>query len=417
MLGILAEIFIFIGEKRKTHPNMKKTTFLLLTLLMLASCVEEFKIPKKVMDEYESEIVIQGRILAGEESVVYVSYTSQFNQEIAAPAIRDAEVYIVGNDGYRSSVAEYEPENNCYTVDTRSISRNVQYAVEVKLDGETYQSDFLSIMDSPDIDEITYKENGDTIHNGISIHVTTFADDEDSRHYMWSYEEDWEFHAEIDITRTPHEVPIYNENWYPLESPNVNPYYYCWMSSVSRNVHIYSTSELNENSVKNVKLIDIPIDDIRISYIYSILVKQWSLSDDAYHYYKTLKKYTEESGGLFTPMPTEIHGNVSCISNPKKKARGYVLASNVKNKRIFVYSSDFKEIIPQYENCYMEIPGQTPNWEFSWLQRIDAFGHVVLSKSGKIDVDSRLYSSECVDCRETKGSTKKRPAFWPNNHE
>ena len=58
------------------------------------------------------------------------------------------------------------------------------------------------------------------------------------------------------------------------------------------------------------KLLEIPRDDVRISYIYSILVKQWSLSDEAYRFFRTQKLYTEESSGLFTPMPTEISGNV-----------------------------------------------------------------------------------------------------------
>ena len=258
---------------------MKNYIICSIVSIILCSCINEYKLPTEFSEEFEPEIVIQGRILAGEESVIYVSYTSQFNQETITPVVRDAEVFIVGSNGYKSPVAEYEPENNCFVADTRTISRNEQYAVEVKLDGETYQSEYLTILDTPEIDEITYKEHNDTIYNGISIHVTTLADKKDSRHYMWSYEEDWEFHSEIDITRTPHEVPIYDERWYPLENPNVNPYYYCWMRAVSRNVHLYSTNELTENKVKDVKLTEIPIDDIRISYIYSILVKQWSLSD------------------------------------------------------------------------------------------------------------------------------------------
>lgn len=75
-----------------------------------------------------------------------------------------------------------------------------------------------------------------------------------------------------------------------------------------------------ENKVKDVKLLDIPIDDIRITHIYSIHVKQWS-------------------------------------------------------------------------------------------DNIDKFGCIALSKSGKIDMDAILYSRECVDCRKTKGVTKKRPDF------
>ena len=392
---------------------MKNIASLLITLSFLfSSCVEEYKLPSKVVNEYESEIVIQGRILAGEESIIYISYTTPFNQEIPTPIVRNAQVSVVGQNGYRSEVAKYEPENNCYVIDTQNIDKNTLYAVEVKVDGETYQSEFLTVLDTPPINEVTYKENED----GISIHVTTLASEEKSRNYMWGYEEDWEFHTEIDLARTTGKVPVYNERIYPLVNLYKNPYYYCWMHKVSRNTYLYSTEELTENSVKNVKLLDIPINDIRISYIYSILVKQWSLSEAAYNYYKTLKLYTEESGGLFTPMPTEIQGNVTCVSNPQKRARGYVLASNVVTKRLFVYESDFKLLFTEYENCHYEEPDKFSGTD-SWPERISKYGYVAITPNGYINNESLLYSKECIDCRNTRGATKKRPDFWPNNHE
>lgn len=85
------------------------------------------------------------------------------------------------------------------------------------------------------------------------------------------------------------------------------------------------------------------MNDIRISYIYALLVKQWSISEEAYEYYRLMKLYTEESSGLFAPMPSDVRGNLTCISNPDKGVRGFVIASNVKEKRAFVYASDFKE--------------------------------------------------------------------------
>lgn len=394
---------------------MKKTTYFLLMLLMLASCVEEYKIPQTVSDIYESEVVVQGRILAGEESVIYVSYTTPFGQEEKVPVVRDAQVTIIGENGYRSEMAEYEPSNTCYIINTRELPDDTQYAIEVKLDGETYQSEYLTIVDSPDINEVTYQKQKE----GISIHVTTLAEEGQARHYMWSYEEDWEIHAEMDLIRMVNVIPYYSNRFYTFENPDVNPYYYCWSHTTSRNVNLYSTDELDGNIVKDVKLMEIPISDVRLSYIYSILVKQWTLPESAYIYYKTLESYTESGGSLFAPMPSEIQGNVSCISNPKKKARGYVLASTVKEKRLFIYQSDLKGMGLFYENCYVGYP---PNplydgWEKGWESRITSNGYVVVSNDGKIHTGAVIYSPECFDCRKTKGATKKRPDFWPNNHE
>jgi hypothetical protein len=43
---------------------------------------------------------------------------------------------------------------------------------------------------------------------------------------------------------------------------------------------------------------------------------------------------------------------------------------------------------------------------------------VIMAKDGNpYDKDALMYNWYCVDCRQTIGATKKRPDFWPNNHE
>ena len=392
---------------------MKKTTFLLLTLLALASCVEEFKISKTVLEKYDSELVIQGRILSDGNSVIYISTTSSFgDKDGKSKSIRNAKVCIIGQNGYESDIAQYNSQKEQYVINTGNLEPNTRYAVKVVWDGETYQSEFQELQTSPEIDEVTYKERSD----GISIHVSTHDAEDGRRAYMWTYEEDWEFHADIDFVNTAIVRVLYNKNIYPVNGNN-NPYYYCWGHQKSGNIYIYSTDNLKENAVKEHELYRIPIDDIRIQYIYSVLVKQWSLNDEAYNYFKTLKLYTENTGGLFAPLPAEIDGNVKCVSNPDIKVRGYVLAATVVEKRIFIYEKDFNHIRTEYENCMWLTPGGYKGWEKSWQDNMDAGRAIIFTETGKIDETARYYHKECFDCRETKGSTKKRPDFWPNNHE
>ena len=390
---------------------MKKTTFLLWTFLMLASCVEEFKVPNTASEKNESELVIQGRILSGERSTFYLSMTSAFgnNNNLNAP-IENAEITIVGQNGYKTGPAEYDRIFNHYIINTDKLPQNTQYAVKVIWEGETYQSEFQELQASPEIDEITYKENAD----GISIHVSTHDSEDGRRAYMWTYSEDWEFHSEINMFNMG--ATIYNQDIYQ-GTASKNPYYYCWGHNDSYNINIYSTENLKENRVAEYKLLDIPIDDIRISYIYSILVKQWSLSDDAYNFFRIQKLYTEESSGLFTPMPTEISGNVKCVSNPKIKVRGYVLAATITSKRIFIYEKDLN-IPSEYENCRFEFPDPlNGNWIKRWTENINAGKAIAVIPNAVLDLYSTLYNKECFDCMQTAGATKKRPDFWPNNHE
>ena len=392
---------------------MKRLLYLLTTCLVFASCIEEYKLPSSASEAYKEELVIQGRILSGENSVIYISKTYPFgSKEEQSKPIETATVSIIGQNGYESEVAVYNNQQRQYVINTTELPSNTLYAVKVLLDGETYQSEFQALQTSPEIDEITYKENAD----GISIHVSTHDSEDGRRAYMWTYEEDWEFHTDIDFVHTG-KIVLYNKDIYPVEAGKGNPYFYCWGHSESGNIHIYSTENLEENVVKEHELFRIPIDDIRISYIYSILVKQWSLNDEAYNYFKTLKLYTEETNGLFAPLPSEINGNVSCISNTDIKVRGYVLAATVVEKRIFIYESDFKQIISEYQNCSRDIPGGYIGWENSWMSSMEGGHAIIITESGKLDLSSLLYRKTCFDCLATEGATKKRPDFWPNNHE
>ena len=158
---------------------MKKLIFnsiLVLTSIFIAySCIEEFTVTTDA-SQAESEIVIQGRILAGDESVVFVSKTQPFGSKDKSETISNAKVLIIGKNGYQSNDAIYDEKRSCYLIDTESLLPNTLYALQVEVDGEIYQSHFLSLLDTPEIEEVTYKERND----GVSIHVSTKGK-EDSR--------------------------------------------------------------------------------------------------------------------------------------------------------------------------------------------------------------------------------------------
>ena len=56
----------------------KRIALIIVGLILIVSCVEDFKVPNTASDKYKSELVIQGRILSGEKSVFYLSMTSAF---------------------------------------------------------------------------------------------------------------------------------------------------------------------------------------------------------------------------------------------------------------------------------------------------------------------------------------------------
>ena len=386
--------------------------------IILISCIEEYK-PTNAIQAFESHLVIEGQILSGDETIVFISKTKPVNSIEQPETIRNADVILIGLNGYISQRAIFDTENNRYVIPTYNLSEDTQYAIEVKLDGETYQSEYQPILSTPEITEVNYLEQD----NGISLRVSTKGTDEDARHYMWTYDEDWELHAEIDITQETNGEWMYDTTYYPLLSEEKNPYLYCWGHNESSQIHIYSTDELSTNEVKEHEFLFIPIDDVRISYLYSILLKQACLSEKGYEYYRLMKSYTQESSGLFAPAPGEVEGNVKCISNPRVKVSGYIMASHINTKRIFIYESDLQKITSQYTNCtpaygYEQSTTVSGGWVRDWEKEIKIAAAVVYNeKPGIIDDSSIIYSRTCVNCLATNKATKKRPDFWPNNHE
>ena len=137
---------------------MKNIKIALATLtLLITSCIEEYKMPTYAANDFEPELVIQGYILSDDESLVYLSMTEPVYNESESIPITNAKVNIIGQNGYESKTAEYHEERDCYIIDTEQLSQETLYALRVELDGEVYQSDFLSVIDSPEIDEVTYK--------------------------------------------------------------------------------------------------------------------------------------------------------------------------------------------------------------------------------------------------------------------
>ena len=83
--------------------TMHKSTFVLFLLSgLLVSCIEEFKITKSEEAGFEPNMVIEGHILSGDQSIIYVSQTVPFGTVEKPESIINALVTIIGENGYET---------------------------------------------------------------------------------------------------------------------------------------------------------------------------------------------------------------------------------------------------------------------------------------------------------------------------
>ena len=373
---------------------MKKLLYIIIPVLFYG-CIDEYK-PKGV-EEISDLLVIEGTITDGESVFILqrsVGVSEMLTDDIF---IVDADVYVEKDNG-EILYGVYEGDGK-YTVSTGTLSPEIKYRLLVKDRGEEYRSDFLPPLFTPEIDSITPLKEGRG--EPIFICVYTHDPEDQSRYYLWSYEEIWEIKAPLladygYLTDTPQYFTFHNgENTY-----------YCWGRDHSKKMILGSSVKLTENVIYQKRINEISPTNDRFAELYFISVKQNQIRKEAFDYYSNIQKNIEQTGSIFAPVPSEMRGNIRCITNPSIPVVGYIDVSSTTKKEVFIPPSlGFYEGV---SHCSLMV---TDDEEFAY----PVYGHYVYNPLGVPQMF--LYAPhDCVDCRLREKSSKKRPDFWPNNH-
>ncbi len=393
--------------------KLKKYGYLLYLLLFLSSCVSEFNADLPSQDD--DILVVDGYIVAGRKAVFNLSKSFLLNDASIPQKALDvqAELIIVGSDGYQSRPAT-PLGKGAYQIEVGELDDNVAYGIQIKYDGNTYCSELAKPMKTPEIDSISWMqpENKET----VAIRVSTHGSDSNSKYYAWSYAEDWEIYAQY-YTVVFYD-PLKEEYYEDLSAP----YYYCWKSNNRNKILIGTTESLVENRLINKQLYEHSSQNSRFSMLYSVLVTQRAITKSAYDYYQNTMIFNEEMGGLFTPQPSEVGGNIICQTDPAKKVIGYVeILKNVSEKRIYIYRGDIQgtATILCNLNSLDSVRNYMKEHELYKLSLYYGLGYRPVSynaPNGNYELIDGWTDAVCTDCRES-GGTKNKPDFWPNDHK
>lgn len=380
-----------------------------MAALGLGSCIYPFT-PEGVEEEV-GLMVMEGDILLGEISTFIPSRSiSLINENERTHSVELSNIYIEAEDGTVTdsySVEESEEDrfqNNLmlsYKIDTRNMTKLQKYRLVFSVGDKTYTTTWMDYVPTPPIDSITYSIPEDKQSLEIKVHSTGL--DDSLRYFKYDYQEDWEFNTYFT-----------QRMYYDPETKTVQEYepgmvtnYYCWNSSTSKEINIYTTENISENIIKDHIVKVIPNTDRRISYLYAIEVHQKGLSKEAYKYWETLLKNNDGSSGIFAPQPNELRGNLSCVEDPEEMVLGYVGVSSVQKKRIFISSTD--HLIYRTEHQCQQVTYEERLWDDMYKMGWDTVFYDEIEKA--------IYWAprRCIDCRVY--GNKNKPAFWPNDHQ
>jgi hypothetical protein len=255
---------------------MRISLFLLFPFcFFLVGCIEEF-IPKETVGI--ADIFVVDGSITDSVSVIILKRSIGITDTIKGDeAVKNASLYVETDKG--NKINGNHIGDGYYEIHTGELVPDTQYRLHISLDGEEYESTFLSPIFTPEIDSIAYEKKARKMP--VSINLYTHDDDNQSSYYRWSYQENWETKAEVMI----HEISYSDGTTYHFDLHTSNNIYYCWGKADSKSLLLGSTEKLSENNISKQLIVDIPSNHDKLSILYHIAVSQQQIRKEAYEYF------------------------------------------------------------------------------------------------------------------------------------
>lgn len=298
-----------------------------------------------------------------------------------------------------------------YKGNNLTLNKLKKYKLHIQTkDNKVYESDYVDVKNTPVIDSISKQYNVDGLGIFVNTHDATGA----TKYYQWDYTETWEYHSPYKQLvsyypfNTPAGLKYYIGYFDPVLITFNSAIYSCWPSENSSTIISGSTVTLTDNKIY-LPVTFISKGSVKLSQLYSIIVRQYSLSEARYNYLQKMKKNTEGTGSVFDAQPSELIGNIHCTSNVSEPVIGYVDICNIQEKRIFIKNSDLPDWNYTTPCLKTEIVNNVDTITFVH----DRFYPIDVAKMSPFGGILSYYFSTpaCVDC--TFWGTNKKPSFWP----
>ncbi|MGV3527360.1 MAG: DUF4249 domain-containing protein [Flavisolibacter sp.] len=365
----------------------------IFVLLLLAGCKDRYDLVLKPSDT--SLLVVEGALDAGNgPTTIRLSKTLKVNESLAFSPELNARVTVEGQDG--SSYTLSPSGLGRYFNSHLGLTTGQEYRLRIKTaDNKEYLSDFVRALPTPAIDSVNWHKTED----GLMVYVNTHDPAQSSRYYKWDFDETWEIRS------------YYASDFEYVGGTEIvyHPMYRfrCWKYGISQTINIGSSAKLAEDKINEAPVLLIPFGSEKLSVRYSMLLKQQALTKQAYEYFQLMKKNTETLGTIFDPQPSELKGNIHCVTNPAEGVIGYLTAAEFTQKRIFITAQDLNWSYQQA--CYYERVKNNPDSIRAWVPSYLPFGGEEIAPG--VVTYYYMAPAACVDCTK-RGGDLNMPSYW-----
>lgn len=366
----------------------------LILLMLFAACRQSYEPP--VITAPNRFLVVEGVIntTPASRTTITLSRTRNLVDTVVTDPVRGAIVRIESKAGNTYLLAEQA--NGQYVSAQLSLNANDSYRLRISANGNEYNSEFVQAKVTPPIDSITWTQNKD-----VTIFANTHDPSNNARYYRWDFTETWQYRS------------VYETMW--GVSGNLiflrdatNQVYNCWSTAEANQIALGTSVKLAQDVIDHAPVATIPQHSEKIGIRYSIMVRQYALTEDAYKYWEILQKNTQQLGTLFDAQPSQLKGNIRNVANNAEPVIGFVSASSVTEKRIFIDHSQLVDWVPLSTGtgCDLKDTPQNPSNYLIYTYPDPNYAPYYFVTGAII-----LAPKTCLDCT-LRGGTNQKPSFW-----
>lgn len=370
---------------------MKPASIILLFAIAAATgCRQSYAPP--VIAHPPGYLVVEGFVCNdGRDFTTFnISRTVPLSDTSVYTPVTDATVTLEDSAGH--SYPLYQAQQGSYTYSPTLFPNTTKYRLHFFEGKDEYASDYFPLVPNPPIDSINWTRSNDPLHSGVTISANTHDPQNNTHYYRWSCEETWKFHVKYYAYIT------YDGN--RVVSLPLNNFYYCWKSDNSHGIALASSTQLSQDLIYEAPLILIPLNSQKLQIKYSVLVKQYALTKEAFDWWQILRKNTEQIGSIFGVQPSANRGNIHCLTDTTQQVLGFAGGGNIQQQRIFISNDQVQPWVFEDDCITTSISrADIPTYLNS--------GYLLYETATPVYKASHNY---CVDCTLT--GTNIQPSFW-----
>lgn len=371
------------------------------------SCVEPYEFRSI---DFEKAVVVEGRFTDQlQEHYVKLSFARDI-EELENVPLTNATAWIQDGEGSRIDLIEadaglYKPNNN-----VAGIAGGCYQLFFTTNEGRQYQSAAQELLASPPIDSIysRYAEQplpaSAELKKGIQFFVDTHDETNNAQYYRYEWAETYEVRAHYpsyyEFSSNPDTALARLE----VTSP-------CYVSAQSIAINVATTANLTISRLSEMPIRFITHETDHLRFAYSLLVRQYVISAEAYGFYRKILENNNGNRALFDKQLGAVAGNITSLTDPEETVLGFFEVSGASEHRAFFQFQDLDKRFPmpvQENPCPYLLNIETVD---SLAYYIHGKGYALVDAAYKDgEFKGRLAPGYCTDCRFRGPAVK--PDFW-----